>query len=94
MDASILESIGVLITGPASAIFVCLVFFYFSYKMIVEKAIPSLQENVDKILAEHREDRLAWQESIKIMSQRLEKVEDEVKEIKMLCLNKSNNTEV
>ena len=94
MTAETLEVIGGIITGPASAIFVCLIFFYFSYKTIVEKAIPALQENVDKILSEHREDREAWQQSIQIMSQRLEKVEDEVKEIKMLCLNKSQNNEV
>jgi hypothetical protein len=90
MDAASLAVIAQLISGPAAAVGICLVFLFGSYKLIVTKALPQFQKNLDQILEEHRKDREVFKESIDLMDKRLNKLEDEVREIKYLCKSKEH----
>ena len=89
MSAETLEVISHLISGPASAVGVCMIFIFGAYRLIVNKALPQFQSNLDQILEEHREDREVFKSSIELMDRRLSAVEAEVKEIKYLCKSKS-----
>jgi len=88
MDASSLEVIAQLISGPAAAVGICLIFLFGSYKLIVNKALPQFQKNLDQILEEHKKDREVFKESIALMDRRLSKLEEEMREIKYLCKSK------
>ena len=71
-----------LVSGPAAAVFVCLIVMWKGYKLIVDKMLPQQAQMVSDILEEHRKDRKVFVDSIVIMDKRLSSVEDDISEIK------------
>jgi hypothetical protein len=71
-----------LVSGPAAAVFVCLLVMWKGYKLIVEKMLPAQAVMVQDILEEHRKDRKVFVDSIVLMDKRLSSVEDDISEIK------------
>lgn len=71
-----------LITGPASAVGICLLVGWAAWKLLTEKILPQHEARFDKLMSEHKEDRDAFREAVKVISERLHKVEDAVTDIK------------
>jgi hypothetical protein len=71
-----------LVSGPAAAVFVCLIVMWKGYKLIVDKMLPQQAQMVSDILEEHRKDRKVFVDSIVLMDKRLSSVEDDISEIK------------
>ena len=76
------------VSGPAAAVFVCLLVMWKGYKLIVEKMLPAQADMVKDILKEHKEDRKVFMDSIRIMDNRLSSLEDEISEIKIIIKEK------
>jgi hypothetical protein len=76
------------VSGPAAAVFVCLLVMWKGYKLIVEKMLPAQADMVKDILKEHKEDRKVFMDSIRIMDKRLSSVEDDISEIKHIIKEK------
>ena len=77
-----------LVSGPAAAVFVCLLVMWKGYKLIVEKMLPAQAEMVKDILEEHRKDRKVFVDSIVLMDKRLSSVEEDISEIKFIIKEK------
>ena len=75
-----------LVSGPAAAVFVCLLIMWQGYKLIVDKMLPQQREIVTDILEEHRKDRKVFVDSIVLMDKRLNSVEDDISEIKHIII--------
>ena len=71
-----------LVSGPAAAVFVCLIVMWKGYKLIVDQMLPQQAQMVQDILEEHRKDRKVFVDSIVLMDKRLSSVEDDISEIK------------
>lgn len=78
-----------LVSGPAAAVFVCLVVMWKGYKLIVEQMIPAQRENIQDILEEHRKDRKVFVDSIVLMDKRLNSVEDDISQIKHIIIKEN-----
>jgi hypothetical protein len=81
MPAELVELLP-LLTGPASSVGICLLVGYAAWKLLVEKILPQSEARFDKLMSEHKEDRDAFREAVKVLSERLHKVEDAVTDIK------------
>jgi len=77
-----LEVLAPLVSGPAAAVFVCLLVMWQGYKLIVDKMLPQQKEMVQDILEEHRRDRKVFVDGLVLMDKRLSSVEDDISEIK------------
>ncbi len=88
-----LEVLAPLVSGPAAAVFVCLVVMWKGYKLIVEQMIPAQRQNIQDILDEHRKDRKVFVDGLSIMDRRLNSVENDISEIKHIIIkdNKCEN---
>lgn len=78
-----------LAAGPAGAVVVLLIVLYGIHKLFLDHMLPIAKDYVDNqhetmqnILGEHKEDRMAFQESIGQLAKRQEKLEDDVDDIK------------
>jgi hypothetical protein len=82
MDAATITLILNAISGPASAVAVSLLcMFGFGY-FLVKYSFPAQQKVMDSFIVESRANRKVFVDAVEVMSRRLEKVEDDVKEIK------------
>ena len=77
-----LEVLAPLVSGPAAAVFVCLLVMWKGYGLIVDKMLPQQKEMVQDILEEHRRDRKVFVDGLVLMDKRLSSVEDDISEIK------------
>ena len=78
-----------LVSGPAAAVFVCLVVMWKGYKLIVEQMIPAQRQNIQDILEEHRKDRKVFVDGLVLMDKRLNSVEDDISEIKHIIVKEN-----
>lgn len=82
MDAATLTLVLSAISGPASGVVVamlCMVMFGF---FLIKYLLPSQQKIMDGFIIESRANRKVFVDAVEVMSRRLEKVEDDVSEIK------------
>ena len=70
------------LSGPASSVGVCLLVGYTSYKLIVDKVLPSYDSKFEKIMDAHDKDRTIFKDAVSALSNRIEKVEEDVSDIK------------
>ena len=70
------------LSGPASSVGVCLLVGYTSYKLIVDKVLPSYDSKFEKIMDAHDKDRSIFKDAVSALSNRIEKVEEDVSDIK------------
>tara|TARA_R110000851_G_scaffold245579_2_gene398309 strand:- start:1332 stop:1601 length:270 start_codon:yes stop_codon:yes gene_type:complete len=78
-----------LVSGPAAAVFVCLVVMWKGYKLIVEQMIPAQRDNIQDILEEHRKDRKVFVDGLVLMDKRLTSVEDDISQIKHIIVKEN-----
>lgn len=82
-NAQLLELTLTAVSGPASGVVVALLclggFGYF----LVRYLLPQQERQLDKILKDHGEDRKVFEKSITQMSNRLDKIEDDVHAIRL-----------
>ena len=78
-----------LVSGPAAAVFVCLLIMWKGYKLIVEQMIPAQRQNIQDILEEHRKDRKVFVDGLVLMDKRLNAVEDDISQIKHIIVKEN-----
>jgi len=78
-----------LISGPAAAVFVCLIVMWKGYKLIVDKMLPQQARMMQDILEEHRKDRKVFVDGLVLMDKRLTMVEDDLSEIKNIIIKEN-----
>ena len=78
-----------LVSGPAAAVFVCLVIMWKGYKLIVEQMIPAQRQNIQDILEEHRKDRKVFVDGLVLMDKRLNSVEEDISQIKHIIIKEN-----
>jgi len=83
------EVLAPLVSGPAAAVFVCLVVMWKGYKLIVEQMIPAQRQNIQDILEEHRKDRKVFVDGLVLMDKRLNSVEDDISQIKHIIVKEN-----
>ena len=71
-----------ILSGPASSVGVCLLVGFTSYKLIVDKVLPSYDAKFEKIMDAHDKDRSIFKDAVSALSNRIEKVEEDVSDIK------------
>jgi hypothetical protein len=89
MDAATLSMILSAVAGPASGVVVALLcLFGFGYFM-VKYMLPQQQNMIDDFVKESRANRKVFVDAVEIMGRRLDKVEDNVEEIKIILRERS-----
>lgn len=91
MEAAIttlVQALPALITGPAAGIVVamlCLAAFgYFLTKYL----LPQQERQLDRVLNESKENRKVFADAVEKMGTRLDKIEDDVSEVKIILNNR------
>jgi hypothetical protein len=89
MDAATLSMLLSAVAGPASGVVVALLcLFGFGYFM-VKHMLPQQQNMIDDFVKESRANRKVFVDAVEIMGRRLDKVEDNVEEIKIILRERS-----
>ena len=89
MDAATISMIFSAVAGPASGVVVALLcLFGFGYFM-VKHMLPQQQNIIDDFVKESRANRKVFVDAVEIMGRRLDKVEDNVEEIKIILRERS-----
>lgn len=77
-----------LITGPAAAVVILAVILYGVHNLVIKYLIPMVQShvaqtqaNLEKIMAEHKEDRIAYLEGISSVNRRLDHIDGRLVDI-------------
>jgi hypothetical protein len=71
-----------LLTGPTSSVAICLLVGYASWKLVVDRVLPSYDSKFEKIMDAHDKDRTIFKDAVSALSNRIEKVEEDVNDIK------------
>ena len=71
-----------LLSGPASSVGICLLVGYASWKLVVDRVLPSYDTKFEKIMDAHDKDRTIFKDAVTALGNRLEKVEDDIKDVK------------
>jgi hypothetical protein len=92
MDAATIEIIINAISGPASAVAVSLLcmsgFGYF----LVKHMLPAQQKIMDSFIVESRANRKVFVDAVEVMSRRLERVEDDINDIKQVIVRRGRSS--
>jgi len=89
MEAATISMILSAVAGPASGVVVALLcLFGFGYFM-VKHMLPQQQAMIDDFVRESRANRKVFVDAVEIMGRRLDKVEDNVEEIKIILKERS-----
>ena len=89
MEAATISMILSAVAGPASGVVVALLcLFGFGYFM-VRHMLPQQQNMIDDFVKESRANRKVFVDAVEIMGRRLDKVEDNVEEIKIILRERS-----
>lgn len=89
MEAATISMILSAVAGPASGVVVALLcLFGFGYFM-VKHMLPQQQNIIDDFVKESRANRKVFVDAVEIMGRRLDKVEDNVEEIKIILRERS-----
>ena len=77
-----------LITGPAAAVIILAVILYGIHNLLIKYLIPiaqdqlkQTQDNLEKIMDEHKEDREAYLEGISSVNKRLDHIDNRLEDI-------------
>lgn len=89
MESVILPILGIA-TGPGGAVAVLLLILFGIYKMVTMHAFPILksyikqnQENLERIMEDHKEDRKAFEAAILGLSKRQDRFEEDLTDVKV-----------
>ena len=76
-------------TGPAAAAVILIALAYGFYRLANEHLLPLVRtglrehfEHIEKLMEEHSKDRQVFREAIELLTNRLDNIESDVKEIK------------
>jgi hypothetical protein len=82
MDAATLGLIISAASGPASGVAVAIICILLFGYFLIKHMLPQQQKMIDDFVKESRASRKIFVDAVEIMSRRLDKVEDVVKDIK------------
>jgi len=82
MSPEEINAIVSILSGPASSVGICLLVGYASWKLVVDRVLPSYDSKFEKIMDAHDKDRTIFKDAVSALSNRIEKVEDDVTDIK------------
>lgn len=88
IDPELLTLIISAVSGPASGIAVALLCMVGFGWFLVKYLLPQQDKHLEKVLDDSKENRKVFQDAVKVMSDRLDKVEDDVSEIKIIVREK------
>jgi len=77
-------------TGAGGAVVICLIVMAGVYHFVVNKLLPMQKESIDDLVKEGRANRKIFCDAVELMSRRLERVEDDVSEIKQILKDSDN----
>jgi len=89
MDSATLTLILSAVAGPASGVVVALLCLFGFGWFMVKHMLPQQQNMIDDFVKESRANRKVFVDAVEIMGRRLDKVEDNVEEIKIILRERS-----
>jgi hypothetical protein len=92
MDEATLQIILSAVSGPASGVVVAMLcmggFGYF----LVKHLLPAQQKIMDGFITESRANRKVFVDAVEVMSRRLERVEDDINDIKQVIVRRGRSS--
>lgn len=85
MEAALLslaQALPGLISGPASAVAVCLLVIYGAGYVLIKHILPEQRASLDKVLADSHETRKIFQQAVEIFDERFRSIEKNVSAVK------------
>jgi len=79
---ALLTALPGLIAGPASAVVICVLAMVGAGYILVKHVLPRHSRDLEKILEESKETRIIFQEAVTKFGSRLDRIEDDVSDIK------------
>jgi hypothetical protein len=70
------------ISGPAAAVAICLLFMYGAGYVLVKHILPEQRTSLDKVLADSAETRKIFQQAVEIFDERFRSIEKNVSAVK------------
>ena len=81
-EAQLMELVLTAVSGPASAAVVCLICMYSFGYALIKHILPQQNKTVDAFITESKATRKVFVDAVSVMSERLNRVEDAVGDIK------------
>ena len=72
------ETIATLISGPASAVVICLWIMHRGLKFVTETLLPSYERKLEDILEEGRKDRKVFIDAVELIDRRFQALEKNI----------------
>lgn len=71
-----------LISGPASAVAVCLLIMWGAGYVLINHLLPEQRASLDKVLADSHENRKIFQQAVEVIDERFRSIEKNVSAVK------------
>ena len=85
MEAALLslaQALPGLISGPASAVAICLLIMWGAGHILINYILPEQRASLDKVLADSHETRKIFQQAVEIFDERFRSIEKNVSAVK------------
>jgi len=79
---ALLTALPGLISGPASAVVICLLAMYGAGYVLVKFILPDQREALNKVLADSAENRAVFKQAVEIIDERFKSMEKNVSAVK------------
>jgi septal ring factor EnvC (AmiA/AmiB activator) len=79
---ALLTALPGLISGPASAVVICLLFMYGAGYVLVKFILPEQRESLHKVLADSAENRAVFKQAVEAIDERFKSMERNVSAVK------------
>ena len=73
-----IETVATLISGPASAVVICLWIMHKGLKFVTETLLPSYEQKLSEILDEGRKDRKVFIDAVELIDRRFQALEKNI----------------
>jgi len=79
---ALLTALPGLISGPASAVVICLLFMYGAGHVLIKFILPEQRESLHKVLADSAENRAVFKQAVEAIDERFKSMERNVSAVK------------
>jgi len=79
---ALLTALPGLISGPASAVVICLLAMYGAGYILIKHVLPDQREALNKVLADSAENRAVFKQAVEIIDERFRSIEKNVSAVK------------
>jgi peptidoglycan hydrolase CwlO-like protein len=79
---ALLTALPGLISGPASAVVICLLAMYGAGYVLVKFVLPDQRESLNKVLADSAENRAVFKHAVEVIDERFRSIEKNVSSVK------------